>query len=135
MENFRRMSKPVIHAVIFGFLSLTLHVPTANAGMVSTEVVAGGQQAQEARARISAALERDDIQHALIARGASPDQVQARVHNLTDSELQQLSAKIDRLPAGSGAIDALVLIFLVLLITDLLGLTDVFPFVKKPARR
>jgi hypothetical protein len=135
MDNFRRMTKPVVHAVLFGFLSLTLHLPAANAAMVSTDAVASGQQAQAARDHITVALTREDVKQALIARGASPDQVQARVDSLTGDELQQLSAKIDQLPAGGGAIDALVLIFLVLLVTDLMGLTDVFPFVKKPARR
>lgn len=135
MENFRRMAKPVVHAVLLGFLTLTLHLSAANAAMVSTDAVASGQQAQAARDHITAALTREDVKQALIAHGASPDQVQARVDSLTGDELQQLSAKIDQLPAGGDAIDALVLIFLVLLVTDLLGLTDVFPFVKKPARR
>lgn len=135
MDNFRRMAKPVVHAVLLGFLSLTLHLPAANAAMVSTDAVASGQQAQDARDRILAALDREDVKHALIARGANPEQVQARVDSLTGDELQQLATKIDKLPAGGDAFDALVLIFLVLLLTDILGLTDVFPFVKKPARR
>jgi len=135
MENFRRLAKPVVHAVLIGFLSLILHLPAANAAMISTDAVAAGQQAQEARDRITVALARNDVKQALVARGASPAQVQARVDSLTGDELQQLSAKIDQLPAGGDAIDALVLIFLVLLLTDILGLTDVFPFVKKPARR
>jgi hypothetical protein len=47
---------------------------------------------------------------------------------------------LDELPAGEGAgaigviVGAILIIFLVLLVTDLLGLTDVFPFVKKKAR-
>jgi hypothetical protein len=135
MEKFRRMAKPVVHAVLFGFLSLTLHLPVASAAMVSTDVVASGQQAQAVRDHITAALSREDVKHALIARGASPDQVQARVDSLTGDELQQLAAKIDQLPAGGDVFDALILIFLVLLLTDILGLTDVFPFVKKPVRR
>jgi hypothetical protein len=135
MENFRRVARPVVHAVLLGFLSLTLHLPAANAALVATDVVVRGQQAQEVHYRLTTVLAREDVKHALIARGASPDQVQARVDSLTGDELQQLSAKIDQLPAGGDAFDALVLIFLVLLLTDILGLTDVFPFVKKPARR
>lgn len=135
MENLRRMAKPIVHVVLLGFLSLTLHVPVARAGIVSTETVVSAQQAQATRDRIRGTLNREDIRHALLARGVSPDQVQARVDSLTDVEAQQLVAKIDQLPAGGDAFDALVLIFIILLITDLLGLTDVFPFVKKPARR
>ena len=39
------------------------------------------------------------------------------------------------MPAGQGAIGVIIgaalIIFLVLLITDIVGITDVFPFVKK----
>jgi hypothetical protein len=59
--------------------------------------------------------------------------VKARVAALTDDEVAQLAAKIDSLPAGAdggGLIGALVLIFIVLLITDILGLTKIFPFTR-----
>lgn len=135
MKILRRMTKPVVHVVLLGFMSITLHIPAVSAGMVSTETVVNAQQAQQTRDRIRSTLNREDIQRALIARGVSPDQVQARVDSLTDEEAQQLVAKMDQLPAGGDVLDALVLIFIVLLITDLLGLTDVFPFVKKPHRR
>jgi len=54
-----------------------------------------------------------------------------RVASMTDEEVRALNQKIDEMPAGSGVVGAVVLIFLVLLITDIAGLTDVFPFVKK----
>ena len=136
MKIIRRITKPVAHIVLFGFMSITLHIPAARADMVSTETVASAQQAQQTRDRIRSTLNREDVQRALTARGVSPDQVQARIDSLTDEEAQQLVAKIDQLPAGGDdVLGALVLIFLVLLITDILGLTDVFPFVKKPQRR
>jgi hypothetical protein len=50
---------------------------------------------------------------------------------MTDEEVRALNQKMDEMPAGSGVVGAVVLIFLVLLITDIAGLTDVFPFVKK----
>ena len=43
----------------------------------------------------------------------------------------QLAARIDQLPAGGeGIIGALLIVFIVLLITDILGFTKVFPFTK-----
>jgi hypothetical protein len=134
MEILRRITKPIVHVVLLGFLSLTLHVPVAHAGMVRTETVVSAQQAQATRDRIRATLNREDIRGALLARGVRLDQVQARVNSLSDEEAQQLVNKIDQLPAGGDVLDALVLIFIILLVTDLMGLTDVFPFVKKPAR-
>jgi len=134
METLRRMTRPIVHVVLLGFMSITLHIPAASAGMVSTETMVSAQQSQQTRDRIRSTLNREDVQHALIARGVSPDQVQARVDSLTDDEAQQLAAKVDQLPAGGDAFDALILIFIILLLTDILGLTDVFPFVKKPHR-
>jgi hypothetical protein len=47
--------------------------------------------------------------------------------------MQTLATNMDQLPAGGDSfIGALVFIFIVLLITDLLGLTSIFPFVKHP---
>jgi hypothetical protein len=60
-----------------------------------------------------------------------PADVKARVAALTDEEVAQLAGQLDRLPAGGeGIIGALLIVFLVLLITDLLGLTKVFSFTR-----
>ena len=56
-------------------------------------------------------------------------QAMARVSALTDDEASQLAQQIDNAPAG-GFIGALLLVFFVLLVTDILGLTKVFPFTR-----
>ncbi|MEK7733835.1 MAG: PA2779 family protein, partial [Pseudomonadota bacterium] len=61
--------------------------------------------------------------------------VQARVDAMTDQEVHALATKLDQMPAGGDALGVLVLVFIILLITDAMGITDIFPFVKKPARR
>ena len=92
--------------------------------MVSTESVLE-------RARIAAALERSEVQQQLRAHGVSPDEVKARVAALSDSEAAELAARIDSLPAGGlGLVSAIVLVFLVLLLTDILGYTKIFPFTR-----
>lgn len=131
MKLLRRLTKPVSHLVVLGLLALSLHLPAAHAGMVGTEAVVNAAQAQQDRERLHSALSRDDVQAQLLARGVDPAQVQARVDSLTDEEMQTLATHMDQLPAGGGVVGALVLIFLVLLVTDLLGLTNVYPFVKK----
>jgi hypothetical protein len=130
MKLLRRLTKPVSHLVVLGLLTLSLHLPAAHAGMVGTEAVVNAAQAQQDRERLHSALSRDDVQAQLLARGVDPAQVQARVDSLTDEEMQTLATHMDQLPAGGSVVGALVLIFLVLLVTDLLGLTNVFPFVK-----
>ena len=130
MELLRCLTKPVSHLVVLGLLALSLHLPAAHAGMIGTEAVVNAAQAQQNRERLHSALSRNDVQARLLARGVDPAQVQARVDSLTDEEMQTLATEMDQLPAGGSVVGALVLIFLVLLVTDILGLTNVYPFVK-----
>jgi hypothetical protein len=135
MHALRRITKPVSYLVLSGFMMLSLHVPAANAALIGTDAVVSAATGDAARAKLRAALERDDVKQALAERGANLADLQARVDSLTDQEVAQLSAKLDQLPAGGDVLGVLVFIFLVLLITDILGYTDIFPFVKKPAKK
>jgi hypothetical protein len=104
-------------------LSLVTPLP-AQAGLVSTESVLE-------RERIAALLERADVRAQLEAHGVSPDEAKTRVAALTDAETAALADGIDELPAGGvGIIGAILIVFLVLLLTDILGYTKVFPFTK-----
>ena len=135
MEKLRRLTKSVSHLVAFGILALSLHLPAAHAGMIGTEAVVNATQIQQDRERLRDIFNRDDVKAQLLARGVDPAQVQARVDSLTDQEVQSLSGKIDQLPAGGDSLlGVLVFIFIVLLITDILGFTNIFPFVKHPKR-
>lgn len=134
MEQLRRLTQPVAHLVVLGMLALSLHLPAANAAMVGTEAVVSTAQAQQDRERLAQTLSRADVQQQLVARGVDPAQVQARLESLTDEEVQTLAANMDQLPAGGDALGLLVFIFLVLLFTDIMGFTNVFPFVKHPQR-
>jgi hypothetical protein len=142
MEKFLRLAKPVSYPLVIGLLSLGMHLPAAQAGMIGTGAVINAAQTQQARARLHDILGRDDVKARLMARGVDPAQVQARVDSLTDREVHDLAANIDKSPAGAGVLDSgvgdvldlAVLVFLVLLITDILGFTDVYPFVKHSRR-
>lgn len=97
---------------------------TSQAAMIATPVD---------RSAIYSTLERAEVQRELQAHGVSLEQAKARVASLSDAEAAQLAAQIESLPAGGdgGAlIGALLIVFLVLLLTDILGLTKVFPFTK-----
>lgn len=135
MNAFRRFAKPVSYAVAAGMLAMSLHVPAARAALVGTEAVVQASQAQQERDRLNAALDRKEVKDRLVALGVDPAQVQARVDALTDDEAQRLAKQMDEMPAGGDAIGWLVFIFVLLIITDVLGLTDVFPFTKKGSAR
>jgi hypothetical protein len=102
--------------------------------LITAEQVAASQglhTGAEHRAHVLAALDRADVSAALVERGVSLDQARARVRALTDAEAQQLAAEIDKAPAGaSELIGTLILIFVLVLFSDILGFTHIFPFVK-----
>jgi len=110
---------------------------SAQAAVISTDEVAAAQQvapAGEGHARLNAVLDRADVQAALQERGVSADQARARVAALTDDEATRVADQIDQAPAGaSDLLGVIVFVFVLLLITDILGLTKVFPFTR-PAR-
>ena len=95
------------------------------AGMLPTD--AGNAE----RSRVLSVLERDDVRAQLEAHGVTAAQVKARVAAMTDDELAQLAGQIDSLPAGGADVLGVILVvFLVLLITDILGFTKIFPFTR-----
>jgi len=49
---------------------------------------------------------------------------------LTDEEAHTISGKLDQLPAGGDVIGVVFAVFIILLITDIFGLTKVFPFTR-----
>jgi hypothetical protein len=105
------------------------------AAMVPTDATFYDSKAEEARDYIKSLISRDDIRKSLLAKGIDPDEAKMRVESLTDSEAIAVADQIEQLPAGGGAIGVIIgaalIVFLVLLVTDILGYTDVFPFVNK----
>lgn len=100
-------------------LMISLALP-AHAGMIATD-----------QGRMVEFLDREEVQAQLQAYGVSAAEVKARVGALTDEEAAELAARIDTLPAGGvGIISAILIVFLVLLLTDILGFTKIFPFTR-----
>ena len=116
-------------------LLLSLPHKSAFAGMIGTETVLDATRSQEARDYLNRTLAREDVRASLIAQGIDPLEAKARVDSLSDAEAVSLADQLEELPAGGSAlgilVGAILIVFIVLLITDILGYTDVFPFVKK----
>ncbi len=130
MPAFRRTVAAIAAASVLGTTFPALAQPAAveaPALVTTTEALAGNSVQQ----RLGALLERAEVREALAARGVDPAQVEARVAALSDQEARLLAEQLDRLPAGaSDVLGVLFAVFLILLITDILGLTKVFPFTK-----
>jgi hypothetical protein len=127
MKNtFKRLTATVLIAS-----TAMLGVPmAAQASMVgSAESMATAEQS-DARAKVAAVLAREDVRAGLAERGLSAEQAQARVKAMSDEEVASLAGRIDQAPAGGDILGVLFTVFIILLVTDILGLTKVYPFTR-----
>jgi len=121
-----RIRRIVAAFLIFCMGAMSAPLP-ALADIVSTEAVVAGDE----RVQLAQTLARSDVQDQLRTLGVDPAQAQSRVDALTDAEAAELAARIDQLPAGGGDVLVVALIvFLVLLATDIMGYTKIFPFTR-----
>jgi hypothetical protein len=133
----RNCRKPVAAILIGAMTAISVPIVPAQAALVGTDRIIE-QTEGSARERVAAFLAREDVVAQLEALGISPEEAQSRVAALSDQEISEIAGKLDTLPAGGvlGAlIGAALIVFIVLLITDLLGLTHVFGFTNKGSAR
>ena len=96
------------------------------AGMVGTQSILAPAARSEQLTEIQQVLARDDVRSQMLELGVDPADVDKRVNGLTDAELSRLSAGIQDLPAGGSVIWVIGVVFIVLLILELVGVTNVF---------
>jgi hypothetical protein len=109
---------------------LGAQIAPVQAAMISTAQAVAAEQGKPDRGRLMSLLEREDLQRQLAAHGVDVQDAKARVAGLTDAEAARLNQRLDQLPAGGdGVLGAILLIFIIFIITDALGATDIFPFV------
>jgi hypothetical protein len=98
----------------------------------SSAAMIGTQQAIRSEARdarithVETILARADVAKQLVMFGVDPLAVQARVANLTDAELIALDGKLDQHVAGGSVVYIIGAVFIVLIILELMGVTDIF---------
>jgi hypothetical protein len=101
---------------------------------VTTEQVVEQRTVASDRERLAAFLLRDDVRQQMEALGVDRQEAIERLASLSDQEVQQIAGRIDDLPAGQsvlvGVLIAAGVVLIVLVITDLLGLTDVFAVIN-----
>ena len=135
MNTVLTIRKPLAILLVMTFFSLTIVGTQAQAALVGTsQIIDQGYQEVE-RDRLRAFLDRAEVRDQLEALGVDRGIARARIDSLTNEEVADIVDRLDQLPAGGDGFATLVgaalLVFIILLITDLLGLTDIFPFVKK----
>ena len=135
MRNIRCLARP-LSIFLAAWVFLIAGPFQAGAALIGTESAIDPGRAQNAREMVRSVLAREEIQSALRQQGIDPAEAQARAEGLSDAEAVRLAAAMENLPAGGAStlgiiIGTLLIVFLVLLITDILGYTDVFPFTKR----
>jgi hypothetical protein len=134
MYSLIQKRKIVAILVIVSFSTLSIISAPTRAAMVDTGEILKQSQYDLSRKSINSFLDRSEVQNYLVAWGVSPEEAKARIDSLTDEEIENIASRIDRLPAGGDGLGTIVgaalLIFIILLITDILGFTDVFSFVR-----
>ncbi len=129
------MQNKLMNRVLAGILVVNtafLGFPgAASAATVGTHALLQMEARQAKVDELQQAMLRDDVREALVAFGVTPEAAQERVTALTDQELLALEQQIDSLPAGGSLLAVVGVVFVVLLILDLTGVTNVFTRVGK----
>ncbi|RDB44387.1 hypothetical protein DU490_02110 [Halomonas sp. DQ26W] len=126
---YRFLSPLLILALLLGSVSVAA-APVPTNELVSTQAALSAERPDADRERINEILSRADVQEQLIAQGVDLAEVEARVAALSNEEARQMAEQLEQLPAGASVVGALLFVFVVLLVTDILGLTNVFPFTR-----
>lgn len=101
-------------------------VQTAAAGVIGTRAVMIQAEHADTMARVQSVLDREAVQAQLVAHGVDPAAAKARIASLSTEELRQLDGRLAELPAGAGVVEIVGVVFVVLLILELVGVTDIF---------
>jgi hypothetical protein len=135
MKKIRASSKPVSWFLAIFMILMVTPFHTVLASMVTTEAILDAERASDARTYVDSVLSREAVKAALVDQGIDPNEALLRTHALSDAEILSLAEHMQNLPAGGGTFETilivLLIVFLVLLFTDIAGATDIFPFVKK----
>jgi hypothetical protein len=123
--NSKLTRKAGLYALILQFAIATFP-PMALAGLIQTPEVIAAQQQELSRQQLSEAVVREDVQQQLVELGVDPAMALERIAVLTDAEIAQLNHRIDNLPAGAGVLEVIGVVFVVLLILELVGVTNIF---------
>lgn len=134
MKRFRQILKPVGFLLAIFMFMLSGPYQSAMAAMIGTESVVDSERAHNAREYLKTFLAREDVKSALVSQGIDPQEAQNRIDSLTEEEARFVADQLDQMPAGGGFFTTLLivvfLVFVILLVTDITGYTDIFPFVK-----
>lgn len=116
----RRLVLPLVAALI------TLGSLTAQAGIITPGQAVSAEAQVRHLNNVQTFLAREDVRQNLEALGVDPSSAAERAAQLSPAELAQLSGDIENLPAAGGVLEVLGILLVVLLVLELVGVTDIF---------
>lgn len=125
-----RFDRHLIRFLIVSFCYFELPLEPAHAAFASTFSITAASQAESMRQKLDYFLARDEVRAGLEQNGVNPAAAKARVDALSDDEVAAIAGRIDALPEGGEFIGALVFVFVLLLLADILGSTKVHSFTR-----
>jgi hypothetical protein len=118
--------KAGLYILIFNFLVATFP-QQALAGIIGTPAAIAAQENHDSLSHFKELLAREDVRGQLMQLGIDPGVAEQRANSLTPSEIAQLQPQLDSLPAGGDGLLAVIgVVFIVLLILELTGVTNIF---------
>lgn len=116
-------------AIVLSISLISFSLGGAQAAIVSNQQIIQKSNLENNKQALLQTINREDVQQQLLSMGVDSADIESRIDLMTDAEIAQLNQQMADLPAGAGVLGIVVLVFLVFVITDLIGATDIFPFV------
>jgi hypothetical protein len=101
----------------------------ASAGIYSSEQAISSQQFQYNKNQVLTLMNSVEVQQKLIDLGVSPADAKMRINIMTNDELVTFNQQMNDMPAG-GIVGTVVTLLVVVAVLDLMGITDVYPFIR-----
>lgn len=123
MSRMTSKSRSVGLVLAFALALQSVAVGPASAGMIATESLTAE------RVHLAAQLDRQAVRDALATHGVTIEEARSRVAALSDSEVAELSVRIQEDPAGQGlglVLTAGLIALIILVVADATDHTDVF---------
>jgi hypothetical protein len=115
--------------VVIASALLVFGMGQATAGVYTSDQVIANQQHQYNKQQVLSFVDDAAVQSKLIALGVDPADAKQRIANMTHDELNSLNTQLNDMPAG-GIVGVIVTVLVVVAVLDLMGITDVYPFIR-----
>jgi hypothetical protein len=125
MKLFQKYISALLSAAL-----IIMPLSNTQAALVSNDQVINHAQSGNTKSELIRSINRSDIKQQLTAMGVNPADIENRINMMTAEELALLNQHIDKLPAGGDILGVVLVVFIVFVITDVIGATDIFPFIK-----